>query len=482
TNLVNNAVKFTERGQITIAIGKVADEKDGIRLRFSITDTGIGLTPEQMGKLFNAFSQADSSTSRKYGGTGLGLSISKRLVELMQGEIGVESQAGVGSIFHFTACFGVRPAGSHEPEEDPARHPLSAESARILHGARLLLVEDHPVNRELAMEILHGAGIRVEIAVNGEEALFKLKEKRYDGVLMDCQMPVMDGYEATRRIRENPALESLPILAMTANALGEEREKCLECGMNDHIAKPLDVAGLFVTLARWIKQARQTDGADAQDETMEEVTDPGRARLPRIPELEMDQALRRMGGSTTLLKRMLTRFHETQKSFPERLITLQTAGNQETAIRETHTFRGLAANVGALDLVKKARDVEEILKCDLRSPAFPAAMAALTQEHRRLFARLDQTFSDMNASDARKPQGSVNVDPEALSLEMREMAHLLGEYDSTAGNKVHAMVKKLQILGLATLAEDLRKSIEQYEFEESLDILTKIAQTCAIRL
>ena len=264
TNLVNNAIKFTEKGEITVGVQKVADEPDGVRLRFNITDTGIGLTEDQRKKLFSAFAQADASTTRKYGGTGLGLTISKSLVELMGGSIGVESQPGVGSTFFFTGKFGMQ---MEQPNlfEDIKIKNNSSSAPDVLKGTHLLLVEDNPINQEVALDILQNAGITVDLANSGAEALERLQHMRYDGVLMDCQMPVMDGYEACRRIRQDARFAKLPILAMTANAMSGDKEKCLAAGMNDHIAKPIDVVQLFRTLAQWIKpyQPEQEEVATA---------------------------------------------------------------------------------------------------------------------------------------------------------------------------------------------------------------------------
>ncbi|CAG0978126.1 hypothetical protein ARNL5_02248, partial [Anaerolineae bacterium] len=441
TNLVGNAIKFTERGEVTIGISLVGrDADDGVRLRFAVTDTGVGLTEEQRQRLFNAFSQADTSTTRKYGGTGLGLTISKRLVQLMEGDIAVESQPGVGSTFHFTARFGVHAeqrilhatanyvpglrilvvddnasardiflamlrslrfeataatggkealaeleaaqrAGTpyglvlmdwrmpHMDGVEAIRHiradrslvdtplclmvtaysredllkrveeaqlridgllvkPVSPstlcdsimtvfgqevgrgwrkqqrdaghnETAKQLRGAHLLLVEDNDMNRELALEILGNAGIRVDVAGNGLEALTMVSAGAYDGVLMDCQMPVMDGFEATRRIRADGRFDRLPVIAMTANAMAGDREKCLACGMNDHIAKPIDVRQMFATLARWVTPAVPAAAADARDAA------PAMAAIPPMAGIDVDAALIRVGGDAGLLRKML---------------------------------------------------------------------------------------------------------------------------------------------------------------------------------
>ncbi|MFH2086610.1 MAG: PAS domain S-box protein, partial [Pseudomonadota bacterium] len=251
TNLINNAIKFTDRGNITLAIHRIPADSGRVRLRFDVADTGIGLNENQRQHLFNPFTQADSSTTRKYGGTGLGLSICKRLVEMMEGEIGVESVPGIGSTFFFSASFGVQTGQPQITSDESRLQHLALGDEQRLHGAFLLLVEDNEVNRELTLDILGYAGIRADVAVNGAEAVEMVSRADYDGVLMDCQMPVMDGYEATRKIRADAHYADLPIIAMTANALPGDRDKCIASGMNEQITKPINVRQLFLILDRW---------------------------------------------------------------------------------------------------------------------------------------------------------------------------------------------------------------------------------------
>jgi len=411
-NLGNNAVKFTDHGEIVVGIDKVAQDVNGIELHFWIKDSGIGMTPEQCGKMFQSFSQADASTTRKYGGTGLGLAISKNLVELMQGRIWVESQPGLGSVFHFHARFGVQanpqPRRMFKADElhglrvlvvddnASAREILATmaqnfglvvdvatdgtqaldllaqaeknalpynlvlmdwkmpvmdgvETIRQLQGlssvpsvimvtaygreealgsalqrgvalktvltkpvtsstlleaiaeamdkgivtdsrahekadthnqamtqlagARVLLVEDNDMNQELALELLGNAGMSVVLANNGQEALDILAQgSHFDGVLMDCQMPVMDGYTATREIRKNPVYKDLAVIAMTANAMAGDKEKVLQAGMWDHIAKPLNVAEMFATLAKWIKPGKALENTKTIASTADRIS------------------------------------------------------------------------------------------------------------------------------------------------------------------------------------------------------------------
>jgi signal transduction histidine kinase/ActR/RegA family two-component response regulator len=259
-NLGNNAVKFTERGEVRVAVRQAAREGDQVMLRFEVSDTGIGLDPVQQARLFQPFTQADTSTSRRFGGTGLGLAISRHLVAMMGGEIGVLSEPGRGSCFHFTARFGVPDAGrlphaaaaAAPAERSDAAPDMPAVPARPLAGARVLVVEDNPINQELARELLSRAGVLVSMADDGQQALDAIAPGRFDVVLMDCQMPVLDGYAATRALRQRPQGDGLPIIAMTANAMAGDREKVLAAGMNDHIAKPIRAAELYATLERWL--------------------------------------------------------------------------------------------------------------------------------------------------------------------------------------------------------------------------------------
>ena len=223
-------------------------------------DEGIGISPTQLAGLFRPFTQADSSTTRRYGGTGLGLVVSQNLVGAMGGRIEVDSVEGEGSTFHFRLCFRCA-SGSLTPR--PGRTPGPAKGA--LSGARILVVEDNELNREFAVELLEANGLKVVTADNGEEALRALDQSEFDGVLMDCQMPVMDGFEATARIRAQARLHELPVIAMTANALKGDRGQALAAGMNDHVPKPVDVRHLLEVLGRWIRPRTDVGPGHAPD-------------------------------------------------------------------------------------------------------------------------------------------------------------------------------------------------------------------------
>ncbi|MEP7100598.1 MAG: response regulator [Burkholderiales bacterium] len=246
-NLGSNGVKFTEQGEVVVSVEVIAQDDASAQLRFAVRDTGIGISPELRERLFQPFSQGDASTSRRFGGTGLGLAISRDLVRLMGGELAYCSESGHGSLFHFTVRFDRRAQDVQAP-----RRPSAGDVRAAVSGARILLVEDNPINQELAMELLRRAGAEVQLAGDGKQALEALERESFDVVLMDCQMPVMDGYAATRALRRRPKLQALPVIAMTANAMVGDREAALAAGMNDHIAKPIKVDQMFATLSHWL--------------------------------------------------------------------------------------------------------------------------------------------------------------------------------------------------------------------------------------
>jgi signal transduction histidine kinase/AmiR/NasT family two-component response regulator len=274
-NLLNNAVKFTAAGEVSLTVRQVAGysgpqptQPERPIYEFIVTDTGIGLTPGETSKIFEAFSQADGSTTRKYGGTGLGLAIVKQLVELMGGTIGVKSKAGEGSVFWFKLPLPSAAAGA---ERAPAAAAAAEEQSKVPLQGTVLLVEDNAINREVARRMLQQLGLEVVTAADGAQAVTLERERRFDLILMDCQMPVMDGYEATRQIRARESAIasqepwSTPIIALTANAMRGDRERCLAEGMDDHLAKPFKLKELHAALARWI--AVEQSASSAADAT-----------------------------------------------------------------------------------------------------------------------------------------------------------------------------------------------------------------------
>ncbi len=253
-NLTGNAIKFTEKGAITVRARLVEETEAEVLLRFEVQDTGIGITPEDQRRLFSAFEQADGSMTRKYGGTGLGLVISKRLAQMMGGDVGVTSQPGSGSTFWFTARLNKAPADNGAVPLAPTFSEDTAETRiKSRHaGTRILLAEDEPVNQEVSRGLLEDVGFAVDLATDGVQAVALANSNRYALILMDMQMPVMNGVDATKAIRALPGYAHTPILAMTANAFDEDRQVCIDAGMNDHIGKPVDPDKLFETLVKWL--------------------------------------------------------------------------------------------------------------------------------------------------------------------------------------------------------------------------------------
>ena len=249
-NLINNAFKFTESGGVSLACGVDSASEESLILRFTVSDTGMGMNRDALERVFSPFEQADGSVSRRHGGTGLGLSIVKSLVTLMRGEVSVESEPGAGSTFSFT-CRVMR-----QPNDAPCVMP--EESAPpVFRSREVLLAEDNEINREIAVTLLENVGLRVAVAENGQVALELAagsEPSRFSLILMDIQMPVMDGFQATRKIRALPGMEGVPIVAMTAHALDSEIRRCLNAGMQDHISKPLDVRKFYAVLARYLEQ------------------------------------------------------------------------------------------------------------------------------------------------------------------------------------------------------------------------------------
>ena len=505
-NLAGNAVKFTQHGEVIVRVARARETNDEVVLRFSVIDTGIGMTQQEIDKLFHPFTQADSSTTRKFGGTGLGLTISKRLVEMMGGRIWVESNPGFGSRFIFVArfqkpekqlsysmaaiddlrglrvlavdqsenslhilqgyleSFGLNVAVASKiedalnqvkraneekkpfglvvvncklPEMDgieltrqlneitflsfrpkvlmitssdqdellqkmdgqtvdgilakpfqqsklldavskvSGRSVLSTGRFKIIseqlnpelishiRGSRLLLVEDNEINRQVAQEMLEGFGLDVTTAENGEEAIALLEAEEFDGVLMDMQMPVMDGVTATRIIRKNPKFSELPILALTANVMVSEQNEFLEAGITDYIAKPIDQDRMVATLAKWVRPKRtagETPVEPAEQKSEASGHAPVPESLPDLPGVNVAESVRRMGGNTALYCTLLDKFRVKERNMVATIREALAADDSKTAERQAHTLRGIAGTLGAKSLQDLAASLESSIK------------------------------------------------------------------------------------------------------------------------
>ena len=351
-NLVGNALKFTRQGGIEVKVDLLEQTEQAAQIQVSVRDSGIGLAPEQLDQLFEAFTQADLSTTRQYGGTGLGLSISKRLVELMKGKIWATSAPGQGSVFCFTARLGLQPAGT-AATAPPA---LATDPVQInFAGERVLLVDDNPTNLLVARAYLSRMGLEVESADNGQAAVEQAAGKSFAAILMDLQMPGMDGFAAARAIRASG--NRSPIIALTAAAMDKDRQAAEAAGMNDHVAKPIDRQQLATVLRQWIT-AQQVSATPTPAIPAEPVVAPA-ARTTR---LRLAHAAEQLGGDHELLQQVLARFQQDFASAPAQLHAALEQQQFEQAIRLVHTLKGLAPTLGADALHQLAQQLEQDLQ------------------------------------------------------------------------------------------------------------------------
>ena len=613
-NFCNNAVKFTEHGEIVVKARMQEKDEAGQLLRFAVSDTGVGLTAEQMGRLFQAFEQADASTTRQHGGTGLGLAISKRLAELMGGDVGVESVAGKGSTFWFTARLGdgsstlrrvarpdlrgrrvliiddnpqarailsnmlsgmsfvvheapsglegiemVRSADKlgepydiafidwqmpgmdgvetgkriralpdtvHRPqlvmvtaygreevlkqaednafvnvlikpvtpsmlfdcaidalggEEEKPREAQTGPAVELaqLHHARILLVEDNELNQEVALGLLEDAHMAIDVAENGEVAVRMVGQHKYDVVLMDMQMPVMDGLAATKAIRANPQFQTLPIIAMTANVMPADLEKCTAAGMNDYVAKPIDPEKLFAALLRCINSgAKRSSEAEQAAPSVAALTmaKPIDSNALEIDGIDTKSALRRTGGNRQRYESLLRKFADSSATELKQMRAAFASGDTPTAARGAHSVKGAAANLGAGTVAEAAAKAETSIASGQNAyEAVDALELAFTSAAQAIRSALP--VKQLAAAPA---GASANAD--AVLEPLRRLHKLLKSDDGDAADFILEARPVLAAVLTEPELQAVTGSIDSFNFDAALSSLSKIAGRLSLKL
>lgn len=459
-NLTNNAVKFTDKGSVKLSVTVEQMGEHRAQLRFMVEDTGIGITSEQQRKLFRSFSQVDGSTTRKYGGTGLGLAISKNLVQLMDGDIHVQSMPGQGSTFWFSAQFSL---AQHIPVVSESQ---SFDSLTPLSG-RVLLAEDNHINQQVACELLQSMGLQVDVVANGELAVQRVQAQRYDVVLMDIQMPVMDGYRATRHIRHQFNKEQVVIVAMTAHAMVGDREHFMEAGMNDYISKPLDPVLLHKILARWLG----VEGVGLPEpESLPMPPRSGRALLS-LPGIDVPDGLRRLNNNQLIFEQLLRHFYANQHNDLSQIQSLLDNGEWQLASERLHSLKGAAGNLGAKDLLQASSALEQIIKAG-EGVFDRAVMKPFEREFNRVMTGLKRFTAEQAKQIEQISEGVVPV---------KNLYSLLDEVKTKlAAGDVDAMTLIPRVMqGLSNNVDQQRlkqvqKLVMSYEFDEALHELEHV--------
>jgi PAS domain S-box-containing protein len=480
TNLIGNAVKFTPEGGRVLVTGHAHRRYDngGLNLVFRVEDTGIGIPPEKQAEIFESFTQSDDSTSRKYGGAGLGLAICKQLVEMMGGRIQVLSMAGGGSHFTFTVPV-------EETDEIPAEGTGDGGGRPVapLGGARILVVEDHPINQEVVQNLLEAEGVHVSVAGNGHEALAALADSDCDAVLMDVQMPGMDGLEATRRIRETrPDLAGMPVIAMTAHALPEERDKCLDAGMADVVTKPLDLKKLFDVLARHL--SFREDAAPDRTARDPAVSGSGAAGEPPIPGdlpgIDAADARERLLGNRHLLGRLLRQLVDDYRDAADRLRSLLEEGRRSEARMLAHTLKGVAGNCSARPLFRIAADLEGVLHDGEKDPD-PADLDRLDEALTAVAAAAQRLEAEIPPAP-KPPAAARRVSPDELARRFRTLDDLLRRHKLQAEEVLPGLTAVLPNGRYADLVKKLDRQIWNFQYKEARRTLAEMAGIAGISL
>ena len=466
-NLCGNAVKFTEQGEVELEVHAFEVSTSDLVIQCCVRDTGIGMSTELQARLFEKFTQADQSTTRRFGGTGLGLAISKKLVDLMGGRIWIEhSEPDRGSTLCFTLPLKVAALAQ-------ARPLPSVESGRRFAGRRVLLVEDNAINREFSSELLGREGITVDTAVNGHEALIRVQQQHYDAVLMDIQMPVMGGLEAARHLRAlgqgagGEALRSVPIIAMSALAMAQDIERSRAAGMNDHVTKPVAPDILMAVLARWLPPQQQADTAD----TAVPAAPAGTGFPPdleALTSLHAREGVHRIGGKVEAYRKQLRRFREHYADAADALQRLLGAGAALQALEYCHMLRGVTGNLGAMALCEQVGAIE----ARLGQGALPDAQALAV-----LRTRVHEVIADIDSLGASStPAPLPALGPEQLRERLVQLVHAL-EYDLGAADALLAdLLAGVRDTPLAPEISAIAAHIDEFSLDEALRQLRQLQE------
>ena len=484
-NYAGNAVKFTEHGEITLRARLLSEDEHSLMLRFEVEDTGIGLAAEKLDTLFKLFQQADVSTTRKYGGTGLGLAITMKLAELMGGQVGVESELNRGSIFWFTARLkrgiGLMPAETIIKSDNH-----ETELRKNYSGLKILLADDVDLNLEVAQLLLHGIGFEVDSAKNGREAVDKVRTSAYDLILMDVQMPIMNGLEAARAIREMPGRSHTPIVAMTANAFDEDRENCLQTGMNDFLTKPVNPDTLYQCLLKWLPSPSETSEdqkTENQDNEVVErrtvlVAPPSHEasaliqRLSRIRGLDYKEAVTRLRGNEEKLERLIELFLREHTEDCEKLDTALASGNTARIEILAHALKGSASMLGANQVAELARTLLTCVREKEEMPAIEQSCNALTPPLQALITALQHAISREEVLEA-----SCTLDRNRCIELLEHLERLLEEGDMEASTLAHSETSLLRTT-LGDYCPPLLATIGSFNYEQALKHLRAARAAC----